>query len=62
MIEHLLKEAESLIKFKAYDAHSTLLSHCEIEDLEQEGRMAATRAAKKFRKERGVLLSIAFIF
>lgn len=61
MINQYMKEAEKLIKFKAHEAHTRLLPHWQLEDLEQEGRVAALRAARKYKKETGTLFT-TFIF
>jgi DNA-directed RNA polymerase specialized sigma subunit len=61
MIEQYMKEVENLIKFKANEAHKTLLPNWSIDDLEQEGRVAALRAYKKFNKKQNVLFT-TFIF
>ena len=61
MIEQCMKEADHLIKFKAYEAHKTLLPNWSIEDLEQEGRLAAIRAYKKFDRNQNILFT-TFIF
>lgn len=61
MIEQCMKEADHLIRFKAYEAKKTLLPHWTIEDLEQEGRVAALKAYRNYKKDRNILFT-TFIF
>lgn len=61
MIEQHLKKADHLIRFKAYEAKNTFLHHWEIEDLEQEGRLAAIKAYQRYKEDKDVLFT-TFIF